>query len=121
MNHENDRLILREIAVDTVIGLLPEERLGPQRLLIDLDLATDFSEAIACDDSSGVLDYARVVAEVRSFAEARRDGTLEKFAHFLAEHLRTVFPRITQATITVFKPHYTTGLRIGSVAVQLTR
>ena len=40
-----DKIILRGLPVDCVIGTLPSERVSPQRLYFDLTLSGDFSRA----------------------------------------------------------------------------
>lgn len=116
-----NRIIINDISLKTTIGLEAEERLGPQELLVDLDLLTDFADAVANDNAESVTNYTRLIDEVRRFAANRRDHTLEKFACLLADHLRQAFPRLVLATVKVSKPRYTAALNIGGVAVEATR
>ena len=51
-----DRIILRGLPVDCVIGTLPRERVAPQRVFFDLTLSGDFSRAGATDDLNDAVD-----------------------------------------------------------------
>ena len=80
-----DRIELRGLAVDTVIGVHAWERGVRQRLLLDLDLPTD--AAAARDDLDRTLDYDAVARLIREFARASERELLETFADDLAAAL----------------------------------
>lgn len=116
-----DTLVLKGIQVETLIGLLAEERKARQSLTIDLVLTLDFSPAIEKDQLETVVNYADVVHRVRHFAAQRSDNTLERFAHFLALDLRQGFPKIQRAVVRVAKPRYTGPLGLDSIEVHVER
>jgi dihydroneopterin aldolase len=116
-----DKLVLKGIQVETLIGLLAEERKARQSLVVDLVLALDFAPAIARDQLETVVNYADVVQHIRHFASKRADNTLERFAHFLALDLRQAFPLIQKATVRVAKPRYAGPLGLDSIEVHVER
>lgn len=84
-----DRIELRRLQIDTVIGVYEWERGVRQRLFIDLDLPTD--AAIAIEDLSKTVDYDAVSRHVRTFAAAARHELIETFADTLARDLLQSF------------------------------
>jgi dihydroneopterin aldolase len=116
-----DTLVLKGIQVETLIGLLAEERKARQSLSVDVVLTLDFAPAIEKDLLETVVNYADVVQYVRDFGARRSDNTLERFAHFLALDLRKAFPKIQKVAIRVAKPRYTGPLGLDSIEVHVER
>ena len=52
-----DRIFLRDLRVETIIGIYDWERETPQTVSIDLKLATDVTRAAQSDDIADALDY----------------------------------------------------------------
>ena len=46
----SDKVLVRDLRLETIIGLFPWEREVRQTLFVDLDIATDISQAAATDD-----------------------------------------------------------------------
>ena len=86
-----DRVLIEALAVETVIGVYDWERTIRQRLVMDLEMATDIRAAAADDDLTHTLDYAAISARIQTFAER------------LAALLREEFG-IPWLTMTVRKP-----------------
>lgn len=84
-----DRIELRGLAVDTVIGVYAWERGVRQRLLLDLDMPTD--AAAAAEDLSRTVDYDAVSRFVRAFAAESERELIETFADDLAAQLMEQF------------------------------
>ncbi len=117
----SDQLILRGIQVETLIGLLAEERQARQALEVSLTLEMDFSHAAHTDALDDIVNYAEVVETVRSFAEAFHDYTLERFADRLAFHIKERFPMVQTAGVRVSKPRYAGPLGLASIEVYVER
>lgn len=86
-----DKVIIRELKLETIIGLYPWERVARQTLLIDLDLATDIREAAAHDDLKSTIDYSAVCAAVAELADAGKFKLIETFAEKIAEMIQQRF------------------------------
>jgi dihydroneopterin aldolase len=98
-----DRVLIEALAVETVIGVYDWERTIRQRLVMDLEMATDIRAAAADDDLTHTLDYAAISARIQTFAEESRFELVETFAERLAALLREEFG-IPWLTMTVRKP-----------------
>ncbi|MCO7233259.1 MULTISPECIES: dihydroneopterin aldolase [Cobetia] len=98
-----DRVLIEALVVETVIGVYDWERTIRQRLVMDLEMATDIRAAAADDDLTHTLDYAAISARIQTFAEDSRFELVETFAERLAALLREEFG-IPWLTMTVRKP-----------------
>ena len=90
-----DKIILRGLPVDCVIGTLPSERDSPQRLCFDLTLSGDFSRAGATDDLNDAVDYTAVERAVREYAAGTKFQLLERLAYACADRLLESFPLLS--------------------------
>jgi dihydroneopterin aldolase len=75
-----DRIILRDLVVDCIVGILPHERTTTQRLVIDLDLELPLDGVAQHGDLRLGVDYAEVADRVRTLATEGRYELLETFA-----------------------------------------
>lgn len=98
-----DLVLIESLGVDTVIGVYDRERTITQRLVIDLELATDIRPAADVDDLALTLDYAAISAMVSDFAAGHDFALVETFAERLAATLRSEFA-IPWLRLTVRKP-----------------
>ena len=99
-----DKIILRGLPVDCIIGTLPAERVSPQRLYFDLTLAGDFSRAGSTDDLNDAVDYTAVERAVLEYAAGTRFQLLERLAYACAERLLDSFPLLSSVTLKIRKP-----------------
>ncbi|WP_458526748.1 dihydroneopterin aldolase [Onishia taeanensis] len=113
-----DCVLIEALEVDTVIGVYDWERDILQRLVLDLELATDIRPAAADDDIAKTLDYAAISERIAAFAGEHAFALVETFAERLAETLRADFG-IARLSLTVRKPGAVGNAR--AVGVRITR
>jgi len=87
----SDLVFVRGLALDTIIGVYAWEREVRQRLVLDLEMATDVRPAALSDTVEDALDYAAVSERVRSFAADHHFYLIEKMAEELAGVVLTEF------------------------------
>jgi len=109
---------LEGIEVMARIGLLEEELLAPQDLLVTVDLEYDFEKVCKSDELSDGIDYREVIAFVKKFATAYDGKMLERFAQVLAESLKGAFP-VSKVGVNVEKPRYTGKLGLSEIRVKV--
>ena len=63
----SDTIFIRNLVIQTIIGIHPTERTTPQTVLVSLELAT--ATAAAHDDIVNALDYERLAQRVRELLE----------------------------------------------------
>jgi dihydroneopterin aldolase len=106
-----DIVFIKQLQVDTVIGVYDWEKSILQRLLLDLTLTTDNQRAAATDDIGLTLDYAVIAEKVTALITAQPIELIETVAERVAQMLLTNFAT-NKVEVTVSKP--------GAVAQALT-
>lgn len=79
-----DRIHIRSLVADTVIGIFGWERLVRQTLTIDIELLTDFSAAARSDHIDDAVDYKRLSTRIRTWVQSSRYKLVETLAHDIA-------------------------------------
>jgi len=87
----NDVISIRELEVHYRVGVPDEERSSPQRLLLTVDMFSDFSAAAGTDDLRKTIDYDAVSQRLLRFGEARSWKLIEKLAVDIAEMILSDF------------------------------
>ncbi len=98
-----DCVLIEALEIETVIGVYDWERSIRQRLVLDLELATDIRPAAAADDLAQTLDYAAISERIARFAEAHDFALVETFAERLAALLMEEFS-VPWLRLTLRKP-----------------
>ncbi|CAH0992110.1 Dihydroneopterin aldolase [Sinobacterium norvegicum] len=86
-----DIVFIRELKIDTVIGIFDWEREIKQTVAIDLDMAHDFSRAADTDSIDYALSYKDVSDRLVAFIEASEFFLIETMAEQIAEIIMTEF------------------------------
>jgi len=80
-----DIIFIRDLEVETVIGVFDWERKIKQRLVFNIEMATDILAAAKSDDLTQTLDYNAISMQVKDFAEASCFHLIESLAEAVAE------------------------------------
>ena len=73
------------------VGVPDAERAQPQRLLLTVELESDFSAAAKSDAVADTIDYFAVTQRLLKFGEGREWKLIEKLAGDIAETILTEF------------------------------
>ncbi len=111
-----DALKINGIEVECVLGDLPEERMREQRILVDVSLEMDLSEAGESDSIGDTVDYAILVGNIREALEDARCRLLERAASLVAD-VCLQDPRVERAAVTVRKFGSVPGVASAAVTV----
>ena len=87
-----DRLFLRGLTCECVIGFIDWERRVRQTVLIDLEFPTDCARAAVSDAVADAIDYKQVAKRVLTFVSDSQFQLIETLAHRLALLLLAEFP-----------------------------
>ncbi|MBI5659304.1 MAG: dihydroneopterin aldolase [Nitrosomonadales bacterium] len=82
-----DIIFLRELKVDTLIGVYEWEKRAPQTLQIDLEIALPHSRACETDNINDALDYANVAQHIQAVLSEGHFSLLETLAERIAQIL----------------------------------
>ena len=80
-----DIIFLRELTIETVIGIYDWEREIKQSVVFDLEMATDIKRSAKTDHIDDTLDYKAVAKRVISFVENSSFQLVETLAERVTE------------------------------------
>ncbi|MGD9597106.1 MAG: dihydroneopterin aldolase [Steroidobacteraceae bacterium] len=115
-----DRIFLRGLAVDCVIGFIEWERRIKQTVVIDLELPVDCRAAAVRDRVEDTLDYKKVAKRVIAFVEASSFHLVETLAERIAQLILAEFA-LAWVRVSVNKPGAIRGSRDVGVTIERTR
>lgn len=78
-----DTIFLKEVKVETRLGVPDWERLSPQTIILDIELAMPHSRSCQTDAIDDTIDYGVIVQRIRNTLAERSFKLVEA----LAEHL----------------------------------
>ena len=113
-----DRILIRELVVEGILGVHEYEREQPRTIVIDLDLYLDLTEVGLRDELAAGLDYEDVVETISEHVAGLNRFTLEAVATDVAE-LALGFPGVKKVRVLVQKPNALEECR--SVGVEIER
>lgn len=112
-----DIVYIKELEIQTVIGIYDWEREIRQTVSIDLDMATDIRPAAASEDISKTLDYKAVSKRLIVFVEAAEFLLIETMAEEIAAIVLSEFP-VSWLRLRLGKPGAVTGARDVGVIIE---
>jgi dihydroneopterin aldolase len=115
-----DRIFLRGLAVECIIGFIDWERQVRQTVVIDLELPVDCRRAALTDEVADTIDYKAVAKRVIGFVEASQFKLVETLAHRMALLVLQEFS-LPWVRISVNKPGAIRGSRDVGVVLERTR
>ncbi len=86
-----DIIYIRDLKIDTVIGVFDWERNITQTISFDIDMATDIRKAAASDDLADTLDYKAVSKRLIDFVSGSEFQLVEALAERICEIIITEF------------------------------
>ena len=98
-----DKIFLRELKVETIIGIWDWERKIRQTIVIDLEMSADIAKAAATDDIKDTLDYKGVAKRVQEFVADSSFQLVETLAERIAGIIRDEFD-VAWVRVQVHKP-----------------
>lgn len=112
-----DIVYIRELKIETVIGIYDWEREIRQTVSLDLDMATDIRPAAATEDISKALDYKAVSKRLISYIEDSEFLLIETLAEQVARIVLNEFD-VDWLRLRLGKPGAVTGARDVGVIIE---
>lgn len=114
-----DRIFIRNLRLQCIIGIFPHERKTPQDVVINVTLdCPSFSKAAASDDIQDAIDYNALTQRIVGLVEPSEFQLIETLAERIAA-LCLEDERVLATRVTVDKPQALE--RTDSVAVEVFR
>lgn len=98
-----DRIFIRGIEVQAIIGIYDYEREQRQRVVLDLELATDVARAAATENIDDALNYKAVTDALIAFVAGSEFLLIETLAEAIVTVLQNDFG-VTWCRLTLHKP-----------------
>ncbi len=115
-----DVIRIRDLEVECMIGINPDERTREQPLRAQVELVMDLATAGRSAAISDTCNYDRVADEVAALLKFRRYRLLESAAEELSAMLLAVHPGVAAVKLRLDKPEALRG-RAASAGVQVRR
>ena len=115
-----DRIFLRGLAAECIIGFIDWERRVKQTVVVDLELPVDCRRAAATDDVADTVDYKRVAKRVLAYINASEFKLVETLAHRLALLLLEEFA-VEWVRVSLNKPGAIRNSRDVGVVIERSR
>ena len=116
----SDRIFLRGLEIDCIIGFIEWERRIKQTVVIDLELPVDCRRAALTDEVADTVDYKKVSKRMIAFVEASEFKLVETLAHRLAMLIVEEFG-VEWVRLSVNKPGAIRGSRDVGVTIERSR
>ena len=115
-----DRIFLRGLEIECIIGFIEWERRIKQTVVIDLELPVDCARAAQSDDVADTVDYKKVSKRIIGFVEASEFKLVETLAHKMAMLIIEEFG-VAWVRLSVNKPGAIRGSRDVGISLERTR
>jgi dihydroneopterin aldolase len=115
-----DTIFLRDLRVDTVVGIWDWERQIRQTVSIDLEMACDVRRAAATDDIENTLNYKAVAKRVQQFVGDSSFRLVETMAEKVAALILDEFS-VPWVQVRINKPGAIRGARDVGVMIHRSR
>ena len=94
-----------DLEITCIIGILPDERVKEQILLLDIYFDVDFGDSNITDDINETIDYTKIAELATQLAISKKYNLIESFCYDLNNLFLDTFKIIQQSKITVKKPN----------------
>jgi 7,8-dihydroneopterin aldolase/epimerase/oxygenase len=118
--YSGDRIFLRGLTAECVIGFIDWERRVKQTVVVDLELPVDCRLAAVSDDVNDTVDYKKVSKRVLAFIEASEFKLVETLAQRLAMLILEEFA-LEWLRLSINKPGAIRNSRDVGVAIERSR
>jgi dihydroneopterin aldolase len=112
-----DKLFIRELKVETIIGFFDWERRVKQNVSIDLELATDARRAAQSDSVGSTLNYDDLARRLTDFVGQSQFHLVESLAEAVANIALREF-RAPWVKVTIVKPGAIDGARDVGIVIE---
>lgn len=116
----SDRIFLRELKTETIIGIYDWERRVRQTISVDLEIPGDVRRAAASDRIEDTLNYKLVAKKVLAFVEASEYHLVETLVEEIAQLILREFA-LEWVKVSLSKPGAIRGSRDVGVTIERSR
>ncbi|HET7396817.1 MAG TPA: dihydroneopterin aldolase [Gammaproteobacteria bacterium] len=112
-----DIVFIRDLRIDTVVGVYDWERRIRQTVIFDLDMGTDIRRAAASDKIDDTLDYKTVAKRIIQYVSEQEFQLVETLAENVAGIVMTEF-KVPWVKVTLHKPGAVSGSKSVGIIIE---
>jgi dihydroneopterin aldolase len=112
-----DIIFLQEVKVETRLGVPEWERLMPQTIVFDIELAMPHSRSCQTDAIEDTIDYGQIVSRIRAALQERSFKLVEALAEHICQLILQEF-HTPWVKVRVGKPGILPGVKQLGVAIE---
>jgi dihydroneopterin aldolase len=120
MTRQQDKIFIRGLEVECIIGFIDWERRVKQKVVLDIELPVDCAHTATTDAVADTLDYKQVVDQVIELISNSKFMLVETMAQKVAELIIQNFS-VNWVRVVVNKPGAIRGLRDVGVSIERYR
>ncbi len=117
MSDSTDKIYIRELQLETIVGIHDWEQEVRQALSLDLEMSADVRRAARFDDIEHTLDYKRVAKRIIQVVEGERFQLVESVAERVAQLVLEEFS-VRRLRLRLGKPGALRGARDVGVLIE---
>lgn len=99
-----DRIHIKDLSVQGIIGVNPDERVNQQEILVNVTMWADTRPAAASDDIADAVNYRTINKALIAHIEGGEPMLVERLVAELAEICLDADDRVREVEVTVEKP-----------------
>ncbi len=116
-----DRILIRDLRLQTVVGVHDWEREAPREVVVSLTLEADLSAAAGSDELADTVDYGDLCRTIATHVRDARFQLIEALAGSIARFVLETQPRVAAVSVTVDKPGAVADARSVAVEIRVER
>jgi FolB domain-containing protein len=118
MDKAMDKIIIRNISAETVLGIYRRERRNRRKILVTVEISCELRKAGETDRIRDTVNYKTLKDEIEDFASKSKFKLIESLAEGIAR-ICLAHPMVIQAKVSIEKPDSLKGAE--GVAVEILR
>ena len=99
-------IIIKDFEFETIIGVLDFERINPQKVIINLEIAYEYNGTY--------LDYAKVSEIIKNILQTKKFEVLEDSLNYICSYLKNEYLNIKEINLEILKPNILQNLTVGA-------
>ena len=112
-----DIVFIRDLKIDTVIGIYDWEKRVKQTVSLNIDMGTNISQAANSDQIDDAVSYKTVAHRIIEFVSESRHELVESLAENICQLIRSEFP-VSWVRLELHKPGAVSAARSVGVIIE---
>ena len=100
------KILIENLTFDAIIGILEDERITPQRVIVDCIIDYHYCE-------NNFINYAEVSTQIENTLQREKFYLIEEALEHLGRTLKNSFPLINDLLLTIRKPTILQNCTVG--------